>query len=52
MDYFVRTMKERFLDGKDTKFMDYEDIDHNSMLDDCWIHEQTVDAQEKYFDAD
>lgn len=45
-------MKMRFLDGEDHEFVDYPAIDSDATLDDFWAKQETLDAQERYFDAD
>jgi hypothetical protein len=48
----LEAMKLRFLDGEDHKFVDYPEIDNDVTLDDFWAKQETLDAQERYFDAD
>jgi hypothetical protein len=48
----LETMKMRFLDGEDHEFVDYPAIDSDATLDDFWAKQETLDAQERYFDAD
>lgn len=45
-------MRARFLAGHDGDFVDYARIDSDVTLDDFWAREETLDAQERYFDAD
>jgi Coiled-coil domain containing protein (DUF2052) len=45
-------MRSRFLAGEDAEFVDYATIDADASLDDVWAREETLDAQERYFDAD
>ena len=43
-------MKKRFLDGKDSDFVDYAGIDSNSSLDDLKQIQQ--DAEDRWFDEE
>jgi Coiled-coil domain containing protein (DUF2052) len=47
---FERLMRERFLSGGDSAFIDYEAIDNDPSLDEFWAREEMLDAQERYFD--
>lgn len=47
---FERIMRERFLAGGDSEFVDYHSIDNDPSLDEFWAREETLDAQERYFD--
>ena len=52
MEALREQMRARFLAGKDGAFVDYNAIDNDASLDDAWAREETLDAQERYFDAD
>ena len=49
---FLALMHQRFLNGDDHEYVDYQAIDKNVTLDDDWAAQAEGDAQEKYFDAD
>eukprot|EP01025_Chloroclados_australasicus_P014765 TRINITY_DN16988_c0_g1_i2.p1 TRINITY_DN16988_c0_g1~~TRINITY_DN16988_c0_g1_i2.p1 ORF type:complete len:139 (-),score=12.16 TRINITY_DN16988_c0_g1_i2:48-464(-) len=52
IETFTRLMRERFLDGHDHRYVDYNDIDSDLDLDERWAREIALDAEERYFDAD
>jgi hypothetical protein len=52
MDEFTSIMKQKFLSGEDEQHLDYSKIDNDESLDDHWLPEMGVEAQEKYFDQD
>eukprot|EP00252_Welwitschia_mirabilis_P002392 TRINITY_DN12337_c0_g1_i1.p1 TRINITY_DN12337_c0_g1~~TRINITY_DN12337_c0_g1_i1.p1 ORF type:complete len:296 (-),score=69.79 TRINITY_DN12337_c0_g1_i1:150-1037(-) len=50
LENFTQLMKEKFLSGEDTDYVDYSYIDNNEALDDHWWKEITQDAEDKYFE--
>ena len=50
MEEFRALMKQRYMDGLDTQFTDYTEVDENAALDD--FKEINREAEEKYFDED
>jgi hypothetical protein len=40
------------MEGGDSQFVDYMQIDSNEYLDDYWLEEQGQDAEDAYFDED
>ncbi|CAD7703667.1 unnamed protein product [Ostreobium quekettii] len=48
---FLRLMKERFLAGEDSAFINYAAIDGDASLDDYWMDEESRDLEEKYFSS-
>lgn len=45
-------MQERFLAGADSQHVDYSIIDADEILDDHWVKEADLDAEDKYFSED
>jgi len=43
-------MKERFVNGEDTEFFNYNDVDNNPSYDD--VDQMQRDYEERYFDED
>ncbi|KAJ6851135.1 coiled-coil domain-containing protein 97 [Iris pallida] len=52
LDQFTHIMQQKFLAGEDTEHLDYSKIDNDERLDDHWLKEANLDAEEKYFDED
>lgn len=50
MDQFTYIMQQKFLSGEDYQHLDYAKIDQDESLDDHWMKEANLDAEEKYFD--
>ena len=52
MDQFTSIMQQKFLSGEDHEHLDYTKIDNDENLDDHWLREVGLDAEEKYFGDD
>ncbi|CAN8267207.1 unnamed protein product [Cochlearia groenlandica] len=52
MDQFTTIMQHKFLSGEDNQHLDYAKIDNDETLDDHWLREIGLDAEEKYFGED
>lgn len=52
LNQFTYIMQEKFLLGEDQEHLDYSKIDNDETLDDHWMREANVDAEEKYFADD
>lgn len=52
LDQFTSIMQQKFLSGEDHQHLDYTKIDNDETLDDHWLREIGLDAEEKYFDED
>ncbi|XP_024011006.1 coiled-coil domain-containing protein 97 isoform X2 [Eutrema salsugineum] len=52
MDQFISIMHQKFLSGEDHQHLDYTKIDNDETLDDHWLREVGLDAEEKYFGED
>ncbi|XP_010481368.1 PREDICTED: coiled-coil domain-containing protein 97-like [Camelina sativa] len=52
MDQFTSIMQQKFLSGEDHQHLDYTKIDNDETLDDHWLREIGLDAEEKYFGED
>ncbi|KAG8382199.1 hypothetical protein BUALT_Bualt05G0051900 [Buddleja alternifolia] len=50
MEQFMYVMQQKFLSGEDHQHLDYTKIDEDETLDDHWMKEANLDAEEKYFD--
>jgi len=48
-EYFLYTMKLRFVNGDDSEFFNYSTVDLNADLD---YEQSNIDAQESYFDSE
>ncbi|KAL0756079.1 hypothetical protein Bca101_093747 [Brassica carinata] len=49
MEQFTSIMQQKFLSGEDHEHLDYTKIDNDENLDDHWLREVGLDAEEKYF---
>ncbi|XP_059642788.1 uncharacterized protein LOC132284681 [Cornus florida] len=49
MDQFTHIMQQKFMSGEDHQHLDYSKIDEDETLDDHWLREANLDAEEKYF---
>ncbi|CDY09509.1 BnaC02g20510D [Brassica napus] len=52
MEQFTSIMQQKFLSGEDHEHLDYTKIDNDENLDDHWLREVGLDAEEKYFGDD
>ncbi|CAH8392437.1 unnamed protein product [Eruca vesicaria subsp. sativa] len=52
MEQFTSIMQQKFLAGEDHEHLDYTKIDNDENLDDHWLREVGLDAEEKYFGDD
>uniref|UniRef100_A0A1J3IYF5 Coiled-coil domain-containing protein 97 n=1 Tax=Noccaea caerulescens TaxID=107243 RepID=A0A1J3IYF5_NOCCA len=52
MDEFTSMMQHKFLSGEDEQHLDYTKIDNDETLDDHWLRQIGLDAEEKYFGED
>ncbi|CAE6214720.1 unnamed protein product [Arabidopsis arenosa] len=52
MDQFTSIMQQKFLSGEDHQHLDYTKIDNDETLDDHWLREIGLDAEDKYFGED
>ncbi|PKA46131.1 hypothetical protein AXF42_Ash015422 [Apostasia shenzhenica] len=52
LEQFTHIMQQKFLAGEDTTHFDYSIIDNDERLDDHWLREANLDAEERYFDED
>ncbi|CAH2046106.1 unnamed protein product [Thlaspi arvense] len=52
MDQFTSIMQQKFLSGEDHQHLDYTKIDSDETLDDHWLREIGLDAEDKYFGED
>lgn len=52
MDQFTSMMQQKFMSGEDHQHLDYTKIDNDETLDDHWLREIGLDAEEKYFGED
>ncbi|KAG7536117.1 hypothetical protein ISN44_As13g000820, partial [Arabidopsis suecica] len=52
MDQFTSVMQQKFLSGEDHQHLDYTKIDNDETLDDHWLREIGLDAEDKYFGED
>ncbi|KAK9094987.1 hypothetical protein Scep_026456 [Stephania cephalantha] len=52
MENFTYIMQQKFLSGEDTEHLDYSKIDNDETLDDHWLREADLDAEDKYFSED
>mmetsp|Transcript_18117 Transcript_18117/g.30263 ORF Transcript_18117/g.30263 Transcript_18117/m.30263 type:complete len:298 (+) Transcript_18117:91-984(+) len=49
-EVLLQTMRERFIDGLDSDWFDYRQVDNNAEYDD--LEKESRDAEERWFDAD
>ncbi|MED6136717.1 hypothetical protein PIB30_058412 [Stylosanthes scabra] len=49
MNQFTNIMQQKFLLGEDHEYLDYTKIDNDESLDDHWMREANIDAEERYF---
>ncbi|XP_020978049.1 coiled-coil domain-containing protein 97 [Arachis ipaensis] len=52
MNQFTYIMQQKFLLGEDHEHLDYTKIDNDETLDDHWMREANIDAEERYFADD
>ncbi|XP_010518687.1 PREDICTED: coiled-coil domain-containing protein 97 [Tarenaya hassleriana] len=52
MEQFTYIMQQKFLSGEDHQHLDYSKIDNDETLDDHWLREVSLDAEDKYFAED
>ncbi|WCJ20760.1 hypothetical protein M5689_002972 [Euphorbia peplus] len=52
MNQFTYIMHQKFLSGEDSQHLDYSKIDDDETLDDHWLREANLDAEDKYFAMD
>lgn len=52
MNQFTSIMHQKFLSGEDHQHLDYSKIDDDETLDDHWLREANLDAEDKYFAMD
>ncbi|XP_078438250.1 coiled-coil protein [Wolffia australiana] len=52
MEQFTQIMQHKFLAGEDGEYLDYSRIDNDERLDDHWLRESNLDAEERYFSQD